>query len=258
MILKCPHCRFKYEDEVKPGIEELSCVCPRCAYPFTVTLESGNVSQSSDQSSIEKEDSPTHSSSSLERDGKVGSLNTGAETSEPAWITQPAQNQPTIPPQGWGVERRPPQQGGSGGLRGSCCLKSLIIFVIVTVGVVLLTRSCYESFTADDLGNDNYAPATETSRDDAYANDPHPSKLPKWVQGNWVYNDENGFQVSVNIRGRKISETSGGQTSYGTITFDGDNITADFGDSHTMRYKVYKEEKVIDCGGSNMKMKKIE
>ncbi|MBQ6653504.1 MAG: hypothetical protein IJM81_08995 [Prevotella sp.] len=257
MIIKCPHCRFKYEDEVKPGIEELSCVCPRCAYPFTVTIGQENITQPTPPP-------PGGLEGGSPREEKIGDGGAsvlppkgerGGPSIEPEWITRPAQAQ--SPLQGQGANRTP-QNRAAGGFRGSCCLKSLIVLVIVAVGLVLLVRSCYQSFTADDLDHGDYTTAIGASRDDAYANDPHPDKLPKWVQGNWVYNGDNGFQISVKIHGRKISETSGGETSYGTISFDGSIITADFGDGHQMRYKVYKDEKVIDCGGANMKMKKIE
>lgn len=41
MQVKCPHCRYKYNEMLKPGITELVSICPRCgqSFPLEVTEE---------------------------------------------------------------------------------------------------------------------------------------------------------------------------------------------------------------------------
>lgn len=41
MQVKCPHCRYKYNEVLKPGITELVSICPRCgqSFPLEVTDE---------------------------------------------------------------------------------------------------------------------------------------------------------------------------------------------------------------------------
>ena len=137
--------------------------------------------------------------------------------------------------------------------------KIIIVFFVVIMAIFAV-RSCYRSIMINVLNRPEAISSTvvDDSRNDEYANDDIPKNLPKWVQGQWSYRDENGFTISVSIHGRTISENSGGETSYGTITYENGIITAHFSDGHDMRYKVYKDERVIDAGSSNLRMKKIE
>lgn len=137
--------------------------------------------------------------------------------------------------------------------------KIIIVFFVVMVAIFAV-RSCYRSITINNQNRPEAISSTvvDDSRNDEYTNDNIPKELPKWVQGTWNYRDENGYTISVTIHGRNISETSGGETSYGTITYDSGFITAHFNDGHDMRYKIYKDERVIDAGSSNLRMKKAE
>lgn len=38
MQVKCPHCRYKYKEPLKPAITELVSICPRCGQSFTVKV----------------------------------------------------------------------------------------------------------------------------------------------------------------------------------------------------------------------------
>ena len=249
MIIKCPHCRFKYEEEVAPGIQEFSCVCPRCAYPFTIKLSEADKDGAGETDNAEL-------NIARERSNSVETVPDASPQNNPArpstQVYPPRQPAP-MPPFTQATNSAEHRQTG-------CCLKTLILLIIAVTGIVLLVRSCYRSFTIEEIGTseDGYSVVTEDSKDDEYASDSSPRKLPKWVQGNWVYLDENNFSISVSIHGRNIAETSGGETSSGTIIYENGIITAHFNDGHEMRYKVYKDEHVIDAGSSNLKMKKIE
>ena len=37
MEIKCPKCRFRFEEDIPDFINEHSCVCPRCGTPFAYT-----------------------------------------------------------------------------------------------------------------------------------------------------------------------------------------------------------------------------
>ena len=38
MQVKCPHCRYKYNEMLKPGMTELVSICPRCGQSFSVEV----------------------------------------------------------------------------------------------------------------------------------------------------------------------------------------------------------------------------
>lgn len=43
MEIKCPKCRFRFEEDIPDFTNEHSCVCPRCGTPFAYTrTESAN------------------------------------------------------------------------------------------------------------------------------------------------------------------------------------------------------------------------
>ena len=137
MIIKCPHCRFKYEDEVAPGIQELSCVCPRCAYPFTVQL--------TDSPHLSSDDAQASGTNVVQEKGTfVGDMSDNASANVPP-MTYPQTPSPSPRP-AYPYATNSPRPRNTG-----CCLKLLIILIIAIGGIVLLGRSCYQSFTADDL-----------------------------------------------------------------------------------------------------------
>lgn len=39
MEIRCPKCKYKFEEEIAPGILEKACVCPRCGTPFIYNVE---------------------------------------------------------------------------------------------------------------------------------------------------------------------------------------------------------------------------
>ena len=45
MQVKCPHCRYKYNEMLKPGITELVSICPRCGQSFPLEVTDEDIKQ---------------------------------------------------------------------------------------------------------------------------------------------------------------------------------------------------------------------
>ncbi|RRC99519.1 hypothetical protein [Prevotella sp. OH937_COT-195] len=43
MKVKCPHCRYKYNETLKPGIVELLSICPRCGHSFQIEVTESDI-----------------------------------------------------------------------------------------------------------------------------------------------------------------------------------------------------------------------
>jgi hypothetical protein len=41
--VKCPKCHFIFSEDIKPGVQEASCTCPRCGSPFTFITDNDNI-----------------------------------------------------------------------------------------------------------------------------------------------------------------------------------------------------------------------
>ena len=65
MEIKCPKCRFRYEEQETPGITEMACVCPRCGTPFIHKIEDAKAPEptssvpSTDQQATDQDDNHT-------------------------------------------------------------------------------------------------------------------------------------------------------------------------------------------------------
>ena len=49
MEIRCPKCKYKFEEEIAPGILEKACVCPRCGTPFIYNVENEDEKNGDDE-----------------------------------------------------------------------------------------------------------------------------------------------------------------------------------------------------------------
>lgn len=282
MNVKCPKCRFKYDTQVAPGIQEVACVCPRCGTPFTYVVpdeEPGSAAGGGESAGRH-----LHTNPSEERESDFQQPH--PEQTPPRLSQREGAQHPPIPPTSvsppWGGTGRlssPNTQplspniyhpspnphhpsspkGGSRLLKGCFGAAALVILILIVI-----VRGCSrdESYSGADVEN-----STEVANSDAVPvvsasdrvqaeREERAGKSPSWIQGNWVYHTDYGV-ISVKIHGSHIAETSGGETSYGTFTYENGHLNCDFGDGSIIVYKLDEEHQQIDCG-EGMLMKRVE
>lgn len=81
-------------------------------------------------------------------------------------------------------------------------------------------------------------------------------QAPEWVEGLWHVDTDYGG-ITVTIDGKRIMETTDGETSKGTFFYHDDALYCDFGDDKVFVYKLYPDKQCIDAGNGII-MEKVE
>ena len=263
MDVKCPKCRFKFGLEVSPGIKELACVCPRCGTPFTYTLTEENEIQTSD---TEVSDNGIKNEAVVSSKTDVYTKNPyvlGEQTASDECRMMPIQN--TI-----NGAKSPIDNGAYHVSRNhrSCIGGCLIIFLFLLLVSVFEIRSCNESksYSSDELRSDgnetiNTTADSEGMPDTASVDkddftEIHPTKAPRWIQGEWTVKTEYG-SIIVKIKGDNIYEIAGGESTHGKFFYENSRLTCDYGDGSIIVYKLDDERHLIDVG-DGMFMHKVK
>lgn len=272
MNVKCPKCRYRYDTQVASGIKEVACVCPRCGTPFTFVVpetepESVPFRSESDQQWMAPAQSadrpeqpvaaPTPSGGSVQEN--ITAYNARQRGQRPPVIP----GRPTPPPPPFKMSGQPDKLRS--GSFGSRLLKGcFIVAVAVMLLLIVIVKGCSsdESFNGSTLDDNTEVvesaqiPQVSAAERAKAEREEQAGKAPSWIQGNWIYHTDYGV-ISVKIHGRHIAETAGGDTSYGTFTFENGHLNCDFGDGSIIVYKLDDERQQIDCG-DGMLMQKVD
>ena len=246
MEVKCPKCRFRHEEDVPRGCNEIASVCPRCGTPFTVPVATP-VSEHPDYVASAEEPSPAPQTNS----GQPKPLHSPSVSENAVQINHGKAQTPkiihTIPSRG-----NSPKANGKGSRFAAkgAALTAALVFTTAFFAY----KSCGEtrSYTSESLSMDkgssypNEQKAYSISEEDGSLAASGTS-APKWVYGTWMVDTKYG-QIKIVIRGNRITETSGGGTSSGTFVYDGGMLLCDFGDGNIFTYRLLEEEERIDAG----------
>lgn len=270
--VKCPKCRYRYDTQVAPGIKEVACVCPRCGTPFTFVVPEDEpgpdaIESVQDQQWTASEPpvdrpeppfaAPIPSSGGVQED--ITAYNAQQRGQRPPVIP----GRPTPPPPPFKMSGQPAKPRS--GCVGSRLLKGcFIVAVAVMLLLIVIVKGCSsdESFNGSTLDDNTEVvesaqiPQVSAAERAKAEREEQAGKAPSWIQGNWIYHTDYGV-ISVKIHGRHIAETAGGDTSYGTFTFENGHLNCDFGDGSIIVYKLDDERQQIDCG-DGMLMQKVD
>lgn len=262
MNVKCPKCRYRFDTPASPGMTELQCNCPRCGIPFTYTVDDEQAAndhltdqtESAEQTSS-MEQSTHNPSNSPSQPDHVGSPNHSYTRKEsPVHSKTLRSNTPS------GLPNRTSQHGTrpplltQGVQTGKGCLKfTLIVAAAIILFIVFLVRQCRDkSYTAEDV---TMSEIKDSEGEMGITDSPAPTlnkhvqheEAPAWIQGNWHVDTDYGG-ISLKIHGNQIAETSGGETTYGSYTYQNPYLYCDFGDNNIFVYRLVEETKQIDAG----------
>ncbi len=257
MEIKCPKCRFRFEEDIPDFINEHSCVCPRCGTPFAYTrTESAN----EEDSTQDAEDKNTISIS----DGEAGrhpdikersTVLSEEKTNAPDINKQPNVN---VSNHVNGVQNH--KWTGKHVYRNTPLTMSVIITIIVITAVIvsLLIQQRQGITPESDLYNnsDYITDISSTPDKDATEYNERSGQIPKWIEGRWMFRAE-FFDIIIDIYGDSIIESECGHTSAGTYTYKNGKLICDFGNKSTFIYHLNFTEEAIDCG-NGLIMRKVK
>lgn len=281
MQVKCPKCRLRYDTSVPAGVQEVSCVCPRCGTPFTF-LTNEDASDELDSSINSQSDGELQSSRSLDIED-INSVTDNVQIndendhlSNPSPIVKTGmesesgkvkwENSPLQQRQFNHQDHSKSLPSRSIGCFGSCFISFLIILLIVVLGL----RGCLQSNhtkkingaslsqTLIDIPESNkntYGQQVSASKTDLFE-EIHPGKVPSWIQGDWKFHTSYG-DILLHITGNKITEAIDDKVANGNFYYKNKSLVCDFGDPKNIAtYRLDVNRQLIDAG-NGMLMAKV-
>lgn len=227
MEIKCPKCRFRYDEQIAPGIKEASCVCPRCGTPFMFKIEeSGDEEnrQTTPDGHLPTPDAicratatePSAQSSHHTDDGNAAHATPDSDGHN----RSQAHRQPLIPSQHaikHSLKKKTPADWKN--LRRRIVIIAAILFV-ATAAINNCVRHDSRNDAAEEERIVQTNADTSTSMhdgaktiDDKY----------KWIEGGWRSTAAD-LDLSFSIRGSQISVTDGGDRISGTYVISGKHV----------------------------------
>lgn len=257
MEIKCPKCRFRFDEDIPDFINEHSCVCPRCGTPFAyIRTEYANGENSErdtkDENATPVSDGETdrhpdineRSTDSYKEKSNIPDVNRRQNVYVSERVNVNDNHKAPIQH----VYRNTPLTLSAG----------IAIVVIVAVIVGFIIQQSQDSTPEGDLyNNSNYVTdvsSTPDKGDTEHSGDS--GNMPEWIEGRWMYRAE-FFDIIIDIYGDSIIENECGHTSAGTYTYKNGKLICDFGNKSTFIYHLNFTEEAIDCG-NGLIMRKVK
>lgn len=244
MEIKCPKCRFRFEENIADFINEASCVCPRCGTPFVyireVTCEKANTLDKQKEDNGSANDNKNYDFLNVKSSQKENYENKNAEL-------HTAQIQP--------IYTKWQTTGLKTDIQKKCLndknllliISAVITFTMIAVIIITIIFSCHkEDVLPIDSYNDNsYMPYTQA--DTGNAIEDNGGQAPEWIQGRWMFHAE-FYDIIIDIDGNKIIERENGHVSKGIFTYKKGKLICKFADNSVFIYRLDFMNQAIDCG----------
>lgn len=158
MQVKCPHCRYKYNEILKPGMTELVSICPRCGQSFSVEV--------TDEDLLREQTPPPAPQPSVQQPAPALTSEppvvppTSAEVpvSSPVVPSAPAPSQPISNWQDYKTQRSPYASNANrynySPAKGGSRIKTLVLFLVAaafTAGVIFLLSMAFGKDEAEPV-----------------------------------------------------------------------------------------------------------
>ncbi len=235
MEIKCPKCRFKFIDKIPSGVNEFSCVCPRCGIPFTICLK--HISREGNTSSISQETVPP-----IITGQKFIGHNSDIDTKP----KEKQQNKTDITPR-LSVNFRTNKKSDKYLLR-------LIIAFIASIFLVAFLLQfvwgrCMKVPEVDVFSEEAMEDVHEDTSS-TYTKIPnriHNQPIPQWIKGTWKGNAQ-FYNITLEICDDKIIEHSGDKKAQGTYQYDHGRLFCKFPENGEFTYLIDEDSHTISAG----------
>lgn len=244
MEIKCPKCRFRFEENIADFINEASCVCPRCGTPFVYTREvTGEKADTQDKQKEDNDsvqDNKTDDFLNVKSSPKEDYENKNTEL-------HTAQRQPVYTK--WQTTGLNPDTQKKWQLNKKLLIitSAGITFTVIAVIIITIIFSCHkDDVTSISSYNDNID-MSYTQEDTGHAIEDDGSQAPEWIQGRWMFHAE-FYDIIIDIDGNRIIERENGHVSKGIFTYKKGKLICKFADNSVFIYQLDFMNQAIDCG----------
>jgi len=254
MEIRCPKCKYRFEEAIAPYEAEHSCACPRCGTPFVFTQATVSDVEEAQKPSDQRRDDIAESARIEPQESLADSPNApNTTTTEDILALRERRLRRTI---NFHDDTNNPylHRRNARTRRNKSCFRSLIIFTILFIIIVLYaTNRCGgkpekpPTYDESMMLNSSSAPSDSiTSLFSDIENAPAET-APAWIQGTWTA-EMKGYDLIVRISKNKITETAGAHTLRGTYVCKQQKLICRFGEEEIFVYTLDPTSQTIDCG----------
>lgn len=245
MILKCPKCRFSFEETVSPYVNELSCVCPRCGTPFTYSRPASDAPEISPEQAAGAVPSPNVSTAASER--TEGQPHTNRSTAEEHPSPTPVQQDFQVQTHGQGRRKEHNDKYFYRLVAALVCsLAVVVVLIVFGVGRILNARNGSPVFDDTPQANESLVDTTALTVVDI--DRIAPESVPEWIYGRWT-GTTRYFEIELTISADgTIVEAEDGRSAQGTYIVNAGRLVCRFPENTTMVYRINESTKAIDAG----------
>lgn len=244
MEIKCPKCRFRFEENIADFINEASCVCPRCGTPFVYTREvTGEKADTQDKQKEDNDSVPDNKTDdflNVKSSPKEDYENKNAEL-------HTAQRQPIYTK--WQTAGLKPdtQKKWLQNKNLFLIISAGITFTVIAVIIITMIFSCHKDDVPPVASYNDNSYMTYTQADTGHAIEDNGGQAPEWIQGRWMFHAE-FYDIIIDIDGDKIIERENGHVSKGIFTYKKGKLICKFADNSVFIYRLDFMNQAIDCG----------
>lgn len=249
MLLKCPKCRYSFEEQVSDRVSELSCVCPRCGTPFTFT-------RSIDPEVEQPQDSSEHTPTSSNEN--IGTPNV-SESDKKNYTEQAVGNHSERSYQSdvQTTRHHHHHQQRRNDNYFYRLVATFICSLVVVVALCVFFLSKIISSKDPKPTIDETVSSTENIVDTTALNVENideltAEELPSWIVGQWK-GKTRYFEIVLTIDEEgAIVETTDDRSARGHFIYNAHRLVCRFPENTTMVYNVNESDRTIDAGDGIM------
>jgi len=222
MIVRCPKCRFRYDEQPPEGINQMISVCPRCGTPFSVLPDENTIKEIKRDELIKQKE--------VQETDEIISETSPRDKIKPSLLRN-------------GNNDNIVRRGSRRWIR--------YVFFLLLAGILFFLYKNYISQPKDmfDIPEQGLGAAEFLA----------PDSIPSWIEGNWMGFDD-GDTVSLTIRSNVIALTHAGRLQSGAFRCDGSRLFCRFSSDTIIIYLLDNKRQQISIphGNGHMRMKKAD
>lgn len=254
MEIKCPKCKYRFEEDIQSYETEHSCVCPRCGTPFMYSAhaeaESGGVQDegATHQDSRQETAAPSHDEAQA---SPVSDKSASAEQPE----AYSARTSLELRSRDYRFGESPYHRRSHRRqrLRRQRLMLAAVAVVLFIIGISYIANkvstdpnaAAFENASYSDYGKENEVDSLSELFNDTEEGEAEPA--PQWIQGRWVAHTDL-YDIEIEISGNNITETEGGKSCAGTFMCKNQKLVCTYGENNIFIYRLDANARTIDCG----------
>lgn len=254
MEIKCPKCKYRFEEDIQSYEAEHSCVCPRCGTPFLYSARTEEEGASARSEAESQQGNNTEAVISPRKETPATAAvnkDASAEQSEP--YSARASLERRSRDYGFGDSpyrrnNRRRQRRGQWRLIYAAIAVAVFIIGISYIANKISTdpnAAAYANASYPDTGSEDEVDSLTELFNDTEEGQIEPA--PQWVQGRWVAHTDL-YDIEIEISGDSIIETEGGKSCAGTFVYKNQKLVCTYGESDVFIYTLDFGARTIDCG----------